>query len=75
MELIEANVPFLTSLFEVLLRNEGILCLHQCPLVWSKFLRCIGSGSPVCALVPPKDEALELMDKMSDKDISMEPEV
>ena len=76
LELTNLHAPFLTGLIEHLDKQSLTLShLCQCPPKWKNFLHCVGSASPVCALVPATDEALELIRAMCDKDITSDPEV
>ena len=49
--------------------------LYQCPTLWRKFVHCISSTSPVCALLPPKDTSKDLIEKICTEDITKFPEV
>ena len=42
---------------------------------WMKFIQCISSTSPVSALIPPTDEALELVEELCKRDVTSDPKV
>lgn len=72
--LIDHNAPFLTALIEHL-DEEFPSEVHHCSRNWIKFVQCISSTSPVCALIPPTDEALELVEELCKRDVTSDPEV
>ena len=81
LELTKVHAPFLTDVIQYT-KNQSYLQgqtpafhLHQCPTKWKNFIQCLGSASPVCALVPAKDEALQLIKSLCDRDITADPDV
>ena len=78
-KLIEVHAPFLMDLIEYV-NNQSHLqgqtpTHHQCLPKWKNFFQCIGSASPVCALVPATDEAESLVKLLCEKDITSDPDV
>lgn len=72
-QLIEVKAPFLSALLQHLEDISGKqLC---CPSNWKRFLESISSASPVCALIPPTDVALELLEELCVRDITSNPDV
>ena len=74
MELLDRNAPFLRALIEHV--DEEIQSkIHHCSRKWMRFIQSISSTSPVCSLIPPVDEALELVDEICKRDVTSDPEV
>ena len=49
--------------------------LHQCPSHWRNFIHSIGSSSAVCALIPPNEKSIAIINQLCDEDILTNPEV
>ena len=47
----------------------------QCPLSWRKMIQGLASSSPVCALLPPDDACISLVEQMKEGDITKDPNV
>lgn len=74
MKLIDQNAPFLRALIEHV--DEDVhLNIHHCSRHWKKFIECLSSASPVCALIPPTDVALKLIAELCERDVTSDPEV
>ena len=74
MKLIDHNAPFLRPLIEEI--DEEITSkMHHCSKKWIRFIESISSTSPVCALIPPTDEALKVVEELCERDLTSEPEV
>ena len=62
IEMLKSHVPCLVSLV------TNIKVVHQelvkCPQEWQELCKAISSASPVCALVQPVPEVIELLTKM-----------
>lgn len=79
LELTWVHAPFLTELITHVdkenVSHNTSQKFHQCHPKLKRFLQCVASASPACALVPPTESVMELLHQLCDKDLSSNPDV
>ena len=79
LELTRVHAPFLTELITHIdkdnLSHNTSQKFHRCHPKLSKFLQCVASASPACALVPPTESVMDLLRQLCDKGLSSNPDV
>ena len=72
VQLIEANAPtllrLLTKVVNTEMKTKDGGTLIPCKKVWKDFIEALSSASPVCALIPPKKEVIDLLNEMQNSD-------
>lgn len=73
MDILLTKCPL--AIKEVLSHIDTDLQVHQCPSLWTDFIHSIGSSSPVCALIHPEKQAISLIERLCNEDITKDPQV
>lgn len=70
------HAPSLLTLLQHLeFQSTSPATSRQCPPPWRNFIQSLSCASPVCALIPPHQESIELIEKLSQYDITKNPKV
>ena len=76
--LVHNEAPCIEPLLNIIEKEYSSSSIHRtCPKKFKRFIECISCNSPVCALTPPTDKALKLVNGLLEykEDIKANPEV